>query len=345
VEGSTLTRQPARAAIFALGLAAVIAAFVLWLIPTSSGTTTTRERSTTGVTDSTGGTNTTTVDRTTVTRAPGADRSDTVIVALLTFGGGLLLVASFWNRIHSLAIGGVSITLEDAAVATTGIALVDTAAAHVETRTSTAVDELGPQVASVAKRDLRLVCVDLRVGDLWAPLNLSLFVLLLAHRSKAEVIVFLGEGEAGPKTYFGTAAVERLADKLAADDPDLAAAHRATERIPLDRSELAPGEKSIGRSFFDELQKRDPTRAEGARVTEERVDLSALQALAGQALITESVQSEGERTLSSQQQHAVLTFPLPYVPITDRGRLDELIDRSQLAERIALSVVGTASPA
>jgi hypothetical protein len=329
-----------RAAIFVLGLAAVAATFVVWLIPTSSDTTTTRERSTTAATNSAGGKDTTAVDKTTVTRAPGANRSDTVVVALLTFGGGLLLAASFWNRIHSLAIGGVSITLADAAVATPGIALVDTAAVHVETRTSTAVDEIVPQVDSVAKRDLRLVCIDLRAGDLWAPLNLKLFVLMLSRRTNAEVIVFLGQGEAGPKTYFGAASVTRLADKLAADDPDLAAAHRATERIPLDRSEQAVGERSIGRSFFDKLQELDPSRAEGARVTEERVDLGTLQALAGRALIVDSVSSEGPRILSNRQQRAVLAFPLPYVPITDRGRLDELVDRSRLAERIALSAVG-----
>jgi hypothetical protein len=334
------TKQPERAAIFLLGLAAVVAAFVVWLIPTSSGTTTTRERSTTAATNSGGGKDRTAVDKTTVTRTPGANRSDTAFVALLTFGGGLLLAASFWNRIHSLAIGGVSVTLADAAVAPPGIALVDTAAVHVETRTSTAVDEIVPQVDSVARRDLRLVCVDLRAGDLWAPLNLSLFVLLLARRTNAEAIVFLGQGEAGPKTYFGAASVARLADKLAADDPDLAAAHRATEKIPLDRSELAAGERSIGRTFFDKMQELDPSRAEGARVTEERVEITTLQALAGRALITESVPSEGERTLSSRQQRAVLAFPLPYVPITDRSRLDEIVDRSRLAERIALSVTG-----
>lgn len=338
--GSTNTRQPARAAIFVLGLAAVVTACVVWLIPTPGDTTTTRERSTTAATNSAGGTDTTAVDKTTVTRAPGAGRSDTVVVALLTFGGGLLLAASFWNRIQSLAIGGVSITLIDAAVATPGIAIVDTAAGHVDSPTSTAVDELVRQVDSVVKRGLRLVRVDLRNGDLWAPLNLSLFVLLLARRTNAEVVVFTGQGEAGQETYVGAASVPRLADKLAADDPDLAAAHRVTERIPLDRSELTAGATSIGRRFFDELQALNPNRAEGAQAPEERVDLRTLQTLAGRVLIVESVPSEGQRMLSNWQQRAVLAFPLPYVPITDRGALDEIVDRSRLAERIARSAIG-----
>jgi hypothetical protein len=49
--------------------------------------------------------------------------------------------------------------------------------------------------------------------------------------------------------------------------------------------------------------------------------------------------------LSSEQQHAVRAFPLAYVPITDRSRPEELVDRSRLAERIALSVIGAASRA
>jgi hypothetical protein len=340
VAGSTKTLQPARVAIFVLGLAAIVTTCVVWLMPTSGDTTTTRERSTTTATNSAGGRDTTAVDKTTVTRAPGASRSDTVVVALLTFGGGLLLAASFWNRIQSLAIGGVSITLRDAAVATPGIAIVDTAAGHVDSPTSTAVDELVRQVDSVAKSELRLVRVDLGNGNLWAPLNLSLFVLLLARRTNADVIVFTCQGEAGPDTYVGAASVARLANKRAGDDPDLAAAHRVTERIPLDRSELTAGDTSIGTRFFGELHALNPNRLEGAEDTRKRVDVRTLQALAGRELIAESVPSEGQRALSTRQHRAVLAFPLPYVPITDRGALEEIVDRSRLAERIARSAVG-----
>lgn len=341
-------RQPARAAILVLGLAAVITALVVWLVPTSSGTTTTRERSTTAVTNAAGGKDTTAVDKTTVTRAPGASRSDTVVVALLTLGGGLLLAASFWSRIHSLTIGGVAVTLEEATVSSGTIGYVETAAGHVETstRTSTAVDELVPQVDSVAKRDRRLVCVNLGADDVWGPLNLKLFVLLLAHRTNTEVIVFIRqEVGAEEKTYYGSASAALLGDKLAADDPDLAAAHRATEGIPLDRSELKAGQATIGRTFFDELGKRDQSRAEGAQAPTERVDLSSLEEIAGPLLITDSVPSEGGRALSSRQQRDVLMFPLPYVPITDRGTLEELIDQSRLAKQIALSAVGGVSRA
>jgi hypothetical protein len=326
-----------RAAIFVLGLAAVVAAFVVWLIPTSSDTTTRTEHSTTAVANSAGGKDTTTVNRTTKTRAPGAARSATVLVALLTIGVGLVLVASFWNRIQSFAIGGVSITLTDAAVATPGIALVDAAAAPVDMLSSTAADAIVSEVDSVRKRGLRLVRVDIRNGDLWAPVNLSLFVLLLARRTDAWVVVFTGQGEAGPGTYVGAASVTRLADKLAADDPELALAHRATDGIPLDRSELGAGNESIGTRFFSELTRLDAPRAQSP----ERVDLKKLQALAGRTLITDSVPSEGGRTLSSQEQRAIIAFPLPYVPITDHGRLDEIVDRLRLAEKIALQATSS----
>lgn len=330
---SVVTGNPARSAIFVLGLATVIAAFVVWVVPTSNGTTTVSERSTTAVTGS-AGTNTTAVNKTTTTRAPGAGRSDTVLVALLTFGVGLVLTASFWDRIQTLAVGGVSITLSDAAVAAPGIALVDAAAAHVDALDGTAAGTIAQEVDAVAKRGLGLVRIDLRGGDLWAPLNLSLFVLLLAHRSNAEVIVFTGYGEAGPDTYFGAVSIEALADKLAADDLDLAVAYRANETMPIDNQESA---FALGQAFFEKLIQRDPSRAQSP----ERVDLKRLQTLAGRTLITASVQSEGERNLSKQQQRAILAFPLPFVPITDHRRLDQIVDRPRLADKIAHSAVGT----
>jgi hypothetical protein len=71
------------------------------------------------------------------------------------------------------------------------------------------------------------------------------------------------------------------------------------------------------------------------------VDPERLETLAGNTLIKSSVESYGEQTLTKERQLAILTFPLDYVPITDRGRLSEIIDRRRLGERIAFSVVGS----
>jgi hypothetical protein len=333
------TAAARRALLFVLGLAAIVATIVIWLVPPSNSTTTVSERSTTSVIGGTGGWQTTAIHKTTTTRAPGAGRSDAVLIAIFTFGVGLVLVAALWDRIHSLAIGGVSITLTDAAVATGEIALVDAVAAHMDSPTSTAVDMLTEQVDSVAKRGLGLVRVDLRNGDLWAPLNLCLFVLLLAHRTSAEVIVFTGTGQPGPDTYFGAASVPRLADKLAADDPALANAHRATETIPLTHVERPAGVQSVGTTFFAVLQEFAPQRVQ--EVSSERVDEERLLTLAGRALVTASVQSEPGATLSRQQQRAILAFPLAYVPITNQRKLDQIVDKGLLAYRIARVAVGS----
>lgn len=176
-DGSGLQRDgrldPWRAAVLALGVAAVIAAFVLWLVPTSRSTTTVAESSTTTVSRSAGPDGTTTVRKTTGTTAPGAARSDVILVALLTFGVGLVLAAGIWDRLQEFSVGGVSIKLVETIVDAPGIALIDAVAAGVAAPMSTSFTNIARGVDSTARRRLGLVRVDLKDGKLWAPLNLS----------------------------------------------------------------------------------------------------------------------------------------------------------------------------
>ena len=95
------------------GIAIVIFAFVLWLLPTSHTTTKVTEITTTGV------------GKTTTTTMPGVGRSDAMLVATLTFGVGLLVVAVLWNRIKEFGIGSLSITLIEATAETQEITFAD----------------------------------------------------------------------------------------------------------------------------------------------------------------------------------------------------------------------------
>jgi hypothetical protein len=303
---------------------------VLWLVPTSHTSTTTAENTTT-VIDSAGHKSTTAVKKLTTTTMPGVARSDAMLVAVLTFGVGLLFVASLWNRIQEFALDGVSIKLAETAVAPPEIAPVEVVgAAFVE---STSFDNIAKEVDRISKAGLGLVRIDLRRGDLWVATNLCLFVLLLADRSSAEVVVFSGQYSAGPDTYLGVASVGQLGDRLTAGEPALADAYRAVETMPL---EVSPGiPESLGRKFEAELMQRprlqDPS---------DKVDARRLHALAGKALLGASVEGSGKQSLSKQEQREILTFPLSYVPITYNGRLDKVIDKRQLTEKIALSAVG-----
>jgi hypothetical protein len=317
-----------RVLVLVLGIAAVVAALLLGLVPAK---TTTKVHSTTVA-----GGKTTTVESTTTEKAPGGGRSDTSLVALLTLGVGAVLVGSFWNRIQELTIAGVSIKLSAAALPDPGIALVDAAAVQVVS--SASADMLAAEARRVADRGLGLVRVDLREGDLWAPTNLGLFALLLASRTRAEVLVFTWHGDAGPDTYLGAASVSRLADKVARDDPDLADAHRATESMPLG---AAVDGQSMGQRFVAELTTRDPGRIR----PDEPIAPSRLESICGETLVRTSVAAEGAARLSKQKQREALAFPLPFVPITDRGALVEIVDRRHLAEMIAAAAVGVAAPA
>jgi hypothetical protein len=74
----------------------------------------------------------------------------------------------------------------------------------------------------------------------------------------------------------------------------------------------------------------------------ERIDSSPLEAICGGTLVTASVASDGGSTLSKERQREALGFPLPFVPVTLRGRLEDILDRRRLAEMIAASSVGLA---
>ena len=314
----------------ALGIAAVMAAFVLWLVPTPRRTTTVVESSTTAVNPSAAHADTT-VRKTTATTAPGTARSDVMLVALLTFGVGLVAAAGVWDRLQEFAIGGVSIKLAEATVDAPRVALIDAAAADVAQPFSTSFQNIARGVDSTARRGLGLVRVDLKDGKFWGPTNLKLYVLLLAHRSDAEVFVFSWDGAAGERTHIGSASVAHFAIRIGADDPVLAMAERAAATLPLtDDAQYQLG-MTIEARLSESQRPPDPAN--------DRVDAAQLHRLAGPALIADSVESEGERTMSKMQEREILAFPLSYVPITERGRLTDVVDKRRLAEKIAISAV------
>jgi hypothetical protein len=262
---------------------------------------------------------------------PGVGRSDAMQVALFTFGVGLLVVAILWDRIQEFTIGGVSITLVEVEIRTPQIALMEATADYVGWVADTAVVTIVEKVAEDRRRSVARV--DLRAGDLWAPTNLKLYVLLLAGRSSVEVAVFRGQGDAGPETYLGAASMAWLADRIKAEDPNLFTAYSATETMPLPPPQ--PAARNMVNTFWTELPQ--PRR----QLEPERVDLSRLYKLAGQALITDRVEVNGEQTLSKKQQRAILEFPLNYVPITDHhGRLHHIVDKRQVTKMIARSAIG-----
>jgi hypothetical protein len=331
-KGSGWRNTLIRVITFIVGVAAVTSAFVLWLVPTSHTSTTAAENTTTTVTDSAGHKSTTAVKKLTATTMPGTARSDAMLVAVLTFGAGLLFVASLWNQIQEFAFGGVSIKLSERAVAAPEIALVDAVAVGTAYVGSTSFDNIAKEADRISKAELGLVRIDLRQGDLWVTTNLCLFVLLLAGHSRAEVVVFSGQDFAGQDVYLGAASIGLLANRLAAGDPVLAAAYLAVETMP---PENPLASVSFGGKLDAELGNRnrvlDPS---------DKVDTRRLYTLAGKTMITASVEGSGNQKLSKQQQRQILNFPLSYVPITYHSHLDNVIDKGQLTKKIALSAVG-----
>lgn len=305
-----------RVAFFLLGSAVAILGLVFWLAPALNGVTTAEQETNTKVTDSVGRTTTTEVKSNTTTTTPGAGKSDAMFVAVFTVGVGLAATAAMWHRIGEFTFGGVSIKLAETAVGVQEIALVDaTVAAHVDSVVSTAVESLIDGVRTIT-REQKLAYVDLKAGKLWAPTNLSLYILLLASHSEIEVVIFIGQRDADSQRYFGAAPVGRLADRVKADNPTLAGAYSAADKSRL-KSRVDAHNLALA--------------LDGAGVllsTDDRVDQIWLERWAGKVLITLPVEVDVGQALSKQQRQGIFDFPLHFVPITNRHyHLEMVIDK------------------
>jgi hypothetical protein len=321
-----------RVLVFLLGVIAVIGGLVLWLAPVFHTMTIVAPNTTTTVTDGAGHKSTTVDKGNTTTTTPGVG-SDAMLVAVFTFGVGLLAVGSLWDRIQEFTIGSVSFRLTEAAVENQEIALVDLSAydeGYLDTATSI---DIAREVWDANSKDLRLARFDLQAGHLWAPTNLSLYILLLAYRSSVEVVVFSGQEDAKPGRYFGAGSVAWLADRVRVEDPELFAAYRTTESITVTSEAKAI---DLGNQFWDGLREQNPVRV---LPTDDRVDRRRLNEFAGKALITRSIEVVGQ-ALSKQEQLEILAFPLSYVPITnDHGHLEVVVDKRLIAKKMGLSTV------
>jgi hypothetical protein len=333
----------------------------LWLVPAGPADTTAKQKTVTTVTDGAGHKQTTTVQKNTEANAPGAGKSDAMLVAVFTVGVGLLAAGGLWDRIREFSFGGVSFRLSEAAAEDPELRIADILAPTVTNLDSAAPMGIADEVRKLP-RDLRGARFDLQDGHWWAPENFSFYVLMLAYRSKVKVLVFTGQegGEAGH--YFGAAPVAWLADKVRIADPVVFAAYQATEHMPLTSYENA---SALGLAFYDKLAEGDlaeraaaaargdqeppprvipPPNASGPVVSGpsvDQVDRARLSHLAGEALITESIEVDVGEALSRRERLDIVAFPLTYVPITNRrGRLEVVLDKRRIARSMGFSAVG-----
>lgn len=350
-----------RIAVLLVGAFFVVAGLWLWLVPTGPADTNAKQKTVTTVTDGAGHKQTTTVQKNTETNAPGAGKSDAMLVAVFSVGVGLLAAGGLWDRIREFSFGGVSFRLNEAAAEEPELKIADSLAPTVASLDSAAPVGIADEVRKLP-RDLRGARFDLQDGQWWAPENFSFYVLMLACRSKVKVLVFTGQEGGEAEHYFGAAPVAWLADKVRIADPVVFAAYKATESMPLTSYEDA---SVLGNEFYQKLIAEDQAERTAAAERGEqepppriipppnasgpvfsgpsvvRVDRTRLSHLAGKALITESIEVDVGEALSRRERLDIVAFPLSYVPITNRhGRLEVVLDKRRIARSMGFSVLG-----
>jgi hypothetical protein len=318
----------ARLVILSLGGAAVVVGVVLAIFPAPRGHGLNSEHATT-VTVGKSGTSTVTSDKTTRVAPPRSERSSTTIVAVLTAGIGLLLVAGFWSRLREFSLGNLTVALTDAVVLPGALAIADVNIGIYPPVDDTAVNMLIDAVNGIGALQQQAVRVDLKGGNLWRSLNLGFFVLLVATRTRAEVLVFTADAGPGRSEYIGAAAVSTLARRLVMAYPVL---RKANERIG--------NTKAMGRSLAEELAevaREAPIEPDPKLKQEDYVNVRRLDDLAGDTLERGSVSLGASGVLSAQEQREIISFPLTLVPATRDREFERVLDKTRLAERIAMA--------
>lgn len=318
-----------------LGLALIVVALVVWLIPVNDSVATVGETSTTNVTEPGATTaKTTEVVKETETTEPGGARSDTVLSALLGAGGVLFLVAAFWGRITEIGLpGGGSIKLSEAEVPTIGVddvagmlprpeadvgihayaAMMTSASQHIVAKTTEIAAEKGGAVV-----------IDLGGGDKWLLPNLFFLTWMLERWTCVTLLVFTKTEAGSENLYVACAPPKKLRQALEEARLDLGKARAATENVSL---------TDAGYRFFDGLaQATDPAPLPEPPTW---VDRDLLVKLARNALTLEAVEIETTLELSMDEMRSILAFPHRYVPATIESALIAIVDRTKISLRIA----------
>jgi hypothetical protein len=319
-----------------LGLALIVVALVVWLVPVRESVTTVGETSTTKVTEpGAADVKTTEVVKESQTTAPGSARSDAVLSVLLGAGGVLFLVAAFWGRITEIGLpGGGSIKLSEAEVPTIGVDDVaatlpgpDAApAAQDYARMMTSASQaIVAKTAEIAvSEEANVVVVDLGTGDKWLLPNLFFLALMLERWTCVTLLVFTKTEDDNENLYIACAPPRKLRQALEDARPDLGKARAVIEDASL---------HAAGQLFFDRLA--DTTVPGAAPEPPTWVNGELLVKMARDALTLEAVEIESRIELSTDEMRGILAFPHRYVPVTMETRLIAIVDQTRISLRIA----------
>ncbi len=248
-------------------------------------------------------------------------------IAVAPLAAGLL-----WDRLVNIKFGGVEIALAELAAAID----VELSTGVQEMKGSENIELTMAVSAAIAKTDLRLVEVNLRKHPYWW--STRLFLLAALAQEYTHIARLLIVADDADRRFIGLASPSGMRLALGSRFPQL-----ETAFVEILNDVRKPGANISGQ--VQEFGFRWPHHSFGgdalrARESEfrELASPEVLRQWLGPALETYS-RPWRRPPLGKRLYASMLNAPQPYIPLLQRGRLVAVVDRHDLAERLAAQAV------
>jgi hypothetical protein len=240
-----------------------------------------------------------------------------------------LLVGLLWESIRGVKLGEIEITLNEV----TPRMDFELAATIQELQGSGTPALVEAIRAAVQRSDLKLLAINLRSSPYWWSTRLYLVAALAHEYTLIDRIVFL-ENDAA-RLFLGMASPVALRTKLGQRFPELERVFRNLQQIAGIGIFGSEQIVNIGTGWSMQLFGQPPVSEASFR---ELVTAAKLREWLGDSLETESRKWNGA-SASRSLYSRILNCNGPYVALVHRQRLEKVVNRSELASKIASSVL------
>jgi hypothetical protein len=270
------------------------------------------------------------------------DLTQAFSVTIAALAAAPLALALLWNRLGGFKAFGFEITLTPpSAQMEPEVAAVVGEITEDQSFNSDSLPYIVEGITqAIARPEQEVLELNLRDGNYWWSTRLFLLAALVEDYSRIQRLVFVEGGE--ERTFVGMAppADVRRALALATDWPILEQAYQNLRKNPPSTPGSELSRIVLGWSTYQFKQTWQVAPDEDLRVKVDTTSLRRWLALIGKRLTTENSVEWHGITRRYLVRALLFQFDSPYVALLRQGRLDRIVNRLDLALRLAKRAVG-----
>lgn len=294
--------------------------------------------------------------------------SSLVVLVVAVLAAAPLVIGLVWNRLTKVKIYEVEISLAEVSAAPDLLLPQEIREALRQVVGPSTPDAVIRSIMAALERGHRAGVVEVPVGQgrEWWVTRLHLLAGLVADYTAVERLLFVGEYGGRPGVFLGMAEPARVRALLGEAFPYLEAAYRRSRRPPDlampaapdgaetrhdPRAEIAHIVTTYQQKLHELKQPMLQTQLQAGRALDPQSDESVLRSVGTVEWVTPDlvVRLLGEAAAQSVEWDAGPATPLvhfqilerssPYVALVSNGQLRSVVNRTELASRIALDVI------